>query len=60
MNKNNNECNRKYKECKYYIPKIHVSSRCGKNGVASSCKIEQEYLKRFSNQVNEYIKNNLK
>jgi len=53
-------CNQKYRECKFYTPTNPVNSRCVRNGVMCSCEIEQEYLEKFSIQVNEYFKNNLK
>jgi len=60
MKSKRNVCNQKYKECKFYTSTNPVNSRCVRNGVSGSCKIEQEYLEKFSNQVNEYFKNNLK
>lgn len=46
-----NECNPKYKECKYYIPKNRVNSRCVRESY-NYCEIEQEYYEKCSKQVN--------
>ena len=58
--KKRNVCNKKYKECKFYMPTNPVNSRCVRNGVISACEIEQKYYKKFQNQIDEYFQNNLR
>lgn len=31
-----------------------------RNGVIGACEIEQEYYKKFQNQIDEYFQNNLR